>query len=318
MRSARRLLTFIVKLGLAALLVGWLLRSDRLDVTLLREIALGTKTIALVLAGVASVFAGLVLLALRLRALVRVQDLELSRGRAFGLTMIGAFFGSVLPGLVSGDAVKALYLCGDVAQARTRMVAAVLIDRILGLFSLFLLGSLALAIAIAAHLLPTGAQVLYVAPLVVLAMAGGLALIDWRALDPLITRLPGPLNRMIAAIRQYLGRPRLLGGAILLSLANHALVIVTYLIAGELLQDGLSPMRHFVTDPLAMVMNVIPLTPGGIGITEGAFSFLFEQMGSQNGAAVGLVGRGIQYIAYVVGGSIALLAVRFRRGEGRE
>jgi uncharacterized membrane protein YbhN (UPF0104 family) len=86
------------------------------------------------------------------------------------------------------------------------------------------------------------------------------------------------------------------------------------MIAGELLRAGLAPLRHFVADPLAMVMNVVPLTPGGIGITEGAFSFLFEQMGSPSGAEIGLVGRGIQYVAYVVGGSIALLAVRFRGG----
>lgn len=316
MTTLRKLFTFIVKLGLAGLLIWWLLRSDRLDAGVLRGIVFDTRTVGLVLAGVASVFAGLALLAIRLRALVRVQALDLTGGRAFGLTMIGAFFGSVLPGLVSGDAVKALYLCGDVAHTRTRMVAAVLVDRLIGLFSLFLLGSLALLVAVPAKLLPTGATVLYLAPVVVVAMAAGLALVGWPVLDPLIARLPSALGSMIAAIRQYLHRPRLLGIAVALSLANHALVIVTYLIGGLLLQDSLTPLRHFVIDPLAMVMNVIPLTPGGIGITEGAFSFLFEQMDSPNGAAVGLVGRAIQYIAYVAGGSIALMAVRFRRGGG--
>jgi uncharacterized membrane protein YbhN (UPF0104 family) len=62
-----------------------------------------------------------------------------------------------------------------------------------------------------------------------------------------------------------------------------------------------------------MVMNAIPLTPGGIGITESTFSFLFEAIGSSNGAAIGLLGRFIQYSTFAAAGSVAVFTVRFRR-----
>ena len=67
-----------------------------------------------------------------------------------------------------------------------------------------------------------------------------------------------------------------------------------------------------MNEALGKVMNVIPLTPGGIGITEEAFSFLFQNMGFDSGATLGLLGRVIQYLTFTAGGSVALLTVRMR------
>ena len=45
-----------------------------------------------------------------------------------------------------------------------------------------------------------------------------------------------------------------------------------------------------------MVMNVIPITPGGVGVTESAFSYLYDAAGCAMGATIGILGRTIQYI----------------------
>ena len=305
----RRTGVFTGKLCLAALLVGWLWKSGRLDLSVVRGLDVDGRTAGWVTAGVAAVFGGQMLLAIRLRMLLAKQQLSVSFSRALGLTMIGAFFGSILPGLVSGDAVKAVYLFGDAGGSRGRAVAAVLLDRIVGLFSLFLLGALAMGVALLTGWLPEGMPLPWVAPAVVAAMGAGLAILSWPGWSE---RLPEKLSDLVTGVGGFLRAPRLLAGAVGLSVANHALVIVTFLAAGVLLRDSIPGHTHFLADPLAMVLNVIPLTPGGIGITEGALSFLFEELGSPNGAAVGLLGRGIQYVAYVTGGSVALLVVRFR------
>jgi uncharacterized membrane protein YbhN (UPF0104 family) len=63
-------------------------------------------------------------------------------------------------------------------------------------------------------------------------------------------------------------------------------------------------------NPLAMAMNAIAVTPGGIGLAEGAFSFLFEMVGSPNGGMVGLLGRIIQYGVFAAGGAVAILVMK--------
>jgi len=316
---ARRALTFLIRVGLAAVLVGWLIRSDRLDADLVLGLGRSGRVLLFVLLGAAGVFAGQLLLAVRLRWLLARQQLRVPYTRALGLTLIGSFFGAILPGLVSGDAVKAVYLFGDSPGARGRAVAAVLVDRFLGLYSLFLVGTVAWVGAVAAGLLPAGRTVFWIAPLVVLGMtvlsvlAGSARLARSGWMQRLALRTPERLRNLAAALHHSLRDSRLCTLAVLISLLNHGMVIVTYILAGILLQDTVTPLAHLALDPLAMVLNVVPLTPGGIGITEGAFSFLFEQVGSPHGAAVGLLGRFMQYIDYVLAGTLALVAVRFGR-----
>ncbi len=316
-------LAFLAKVLIAGGLIYWLFRSDRLEINSLARIVFDINTVGLVLSGIVCVFLGQLLLAMRLQLLLDFQDIKVSYSRVLGLTIIGAFFGSVLPGLVSGDVVKALYLFGDATQGKSRAVAAVMIDRILGLYSLFLLGTIAMVVAFVGGFVSQIGALVFVAPAIVVSLTCLLALMSFPGLGklPLLrvfnSRIPIKLKNLLAAFREYLKNPRLLAIAVGLSLVNHALVIVTFVVAGILLRDSVSAFVHFIINPLAMVLNVVPLTPGGIGVTEGAFSFLFQAAGSPNGAAIGLLGRLIQYIAFATGGSIALVSVRFRRQSER-
>ncbi len=319
----RRAFTFGIKLVLAALLVIWLLRTDRLDLSLITGLGFSARVVGFMFLGAAAVFGGQLLLAVRLRMLLAKQELNVSYSRALGLTLIGSFFGAILPGLISGDAVKAVYLLGDAQGGRSRAVAAVLIDRVLGLYSLFLLGALSLIAAWGMHLLPTRLVVLWIAPVAVLGMTAVLALAGWPKIGESAfiqragARTPERVRNLLVALHTCLRDVRLIWGAVGLSLINHALVIVTFLLSGILLADVIKPLAHYAVDPLAMVLNVVPLTPGGIGITEGAFSFLFEEIGSRNGAAIGLLGRFLQYLDYVIAGTVALIGVRFGKGRTR-
>jgi uncharacterized membrane protein YbhN (UPF0104 family) len=48
-----------------------------------------------------------------------------------------------------------------------------------------------------------------------------------------------------------------------------------------------------------MAMNMVPITPGELGISESAFSLLFQIAGSANGATIGFRGRFIQYGVFI-------------------
>ncbi|MHC4481896.1 MAG: lysylphosphatidylglycerol synthase transmembrane domain-containing protein [Planctomycetota bacterium] len=305
MRTARQALLFALRVGIAAGLLYWLLSRESFSLEALTGPGSGARAAALFGAGAACVLCGLSVLALRLRLLVRRQGFELAYRTALGLTAVGAFFGSVLPGLVGGDAAKALYLCGRVSERRMDALAAVVLDRVVGLYSLVLMGALA---ALAAGL--TGAVairpvLLLAAPACAGVMTLGGLLLSWervarcRLVAAAHSLLPGPAARLATALRLYGKSPRLVASAILLS-------------GAALLRDGVSAFAHFVIDPLAMVMNAVPLTPGGLGVTESAFAFLFSAAGSPNGAVVGLLGRSIQYAVFAVAGCSAMLSMRLR------
>ena len=319
-RITKRLLVFFLKFGLAAGVLFWLVWTRRLNLASFRVFLSGARPAVLAPTGALAVLLGQLLLAVRLRMLLKTQGLTVSYRRSAGLTLIGSLLGVALPGLIGGDAVKSLYLFADAPYSRSRALAAVMIDRVIGLYSLLLLGSLTAGGVWIAGYLPLDSPALWAAPLVtatatLVIVAGWFATV--RRKQPPAEGAPpksGKLLNLLEALGHSLKRPRILAAAVGLSLLNHLLVILTFLAAALLIGVDLPIGSHFLLAPPAMVLNAVPLTPGGLGITEGGFSLLYETVGSSNGAEIGLLGRAIQYAAFAAGGSIAVLAVRFRRG----
>lgn len=314
----KKIFIFIVKLGVAVGLFFWLYSENRMDFSRLKSIRLDEYTTLLLLLGAISVFLGLFLTAWRLKLLLFHQRFNLPYKLVFSLTLIGSFFGAVLPGLAGGDAVKAVYICSNVSERRSDAFAAILIDRILGLYSLFVLGMLTVIIAWTLDELPFDSVFVFAAPGAMVLFGLGLFLVAWdgffksRPVQTIIAAAPKMIQILVSAIRVCLKSPKLVLTAIVLSVLNHSLVVVSFIVSAILLDDHLTPYTHFVLDPLAMLMNAIPLTPGGLGMAEGAFSFLFQAAGSLNGATVGLAGRVIQYFVFALTGCIALSLIKMR------
>jgi uncharacterized membrane protein YbhN (UPF0104 family) len=315
-RLATRVLGLLLKTAIAAALIYWLVWSRRLDVEALRRIEFTPGIAGLVVLSLVGVFAGQLLLALRLRLLLKTAEVDVAYARVLGVTLIGSFFSVVLPGLVGGDVVRALYLCSDAVGKRANAVGTVIADRVVGFYSLFLLGAIAWAGSWLSGALASPHPALWAAPAMALGTTVGLALIAVPGygrsalLVAAWNRIPAALQNLLWTLRRCLSRPGLLAFAVVLSLINHALVIVTYLVAAVILRDALPWSAHFVLSPLAMVLNMVAITPGGIGLAEGAFSFLYAGAGSPQGASIGLIGRILQYLSFLATGALALLGMR--------
>ena len=319
MRRAKQLLSLLLKTAVAVALVYWLLASDRLQVEAFAGIPINGRTVSLVVLSALAVFVGQLLLAIRLQILLAGGGLRVAMGRILGLTMIGSFTGIALPGLVGGDVVKAAYLCGDAPGRRACALAAVIVDRIIGFYSLFFMGAIALGIGCISGVITAWNPWLLIPLAAVLCTTLGIALLPlgpwlvrFRLMRTLWEFCPEKIRHLSDAVGACLGQWHILTAAVVLSIANHALVITTFVAAGLLLADPLPPLLHFVLSPLATVWNMIGLTPGGVGLTESAFSFVYEMHGSHHGAAIGLLGRGIQYLTFIVGGVVAMSIVRMR------
>jgi hypothetical protein len=297
----------------------WLYRQGVLDFETLLALNVDARLIGTSVIACGLVVGALMLLSLRLVLVLRLQGIILSPGRSIGLTMIGALFGSVLPGLIAGDAVKAVYLLRGSGGRKSKAVAAVIVDRLIGLYGLFVLGSTASVAAWAGGWIQEEMYpILLIAPL--LTLAGAVILTVLMMLDygdgtlshRIISWLPRMARNLTFALADYSKHGMALVQAIGISVLSHGCIVLAFVVMAMLVRDPLTLAQHFALDPLAMVLNIVPLTPGGLGITEGAFAYLFQHAGSSNGAVVALLGRVVQYFVFCIGGTVALIAIRLQ------
>lgn len=314
-----QVIVFVVKLGFAILLVGWLFSQRRFNLSLITQLRLTVQSITLFSAAAIFVIAGLLIMSWRFELLLRHAGFSITFREVVGLTFIGSFFGAVLPGLIGGDVVKAVYLCRSSTYKRSEALTAVMVDRLIGLYALISLAVLALPIVSLWHLTELDKHIQFlVMALWVGVTLGGLAIVSctWAripAFQHIQSRLPHSLRNLIQALITYAEAPKLVIISIFLSIVNHLLVVLSFWMVGLVIGDSISFFGHLVINPLAMLLNAIPLAPGGVGITESGFSLLFEHAGSPNGATIGLLGRIVQYVVFTLGGIPALFLLNIRR-----
>lgn len=234
------------------------------------------------------------------------------------LTWAGALCSVVAPGLLGADALKVAYLCSRVTERRMDVFAAILFDRIVGIFSLFLLGSIAVAAAWAVNAIPFRGSILWAAPVALSMVSIGGFLIVWDStyrlplVQWLVHRMPTALQSLVQAFRKFANAPRAIGIAVMLSLFSHTLIVLVFVLVARLLLDPLTVFDHAVLNPIAVTMNAVPVTPGGLGVTEGTFAYLARAAGSGNGALIVLISRMIQYGIYLLGGLVSILFLRWQ------
>lgn len=222
---------------------------------------------ALVLA-TALVGLGLVVGAARWRVLLAAYGAESrpSLARATKLYFISFFYNNYLPGAVAGDVVRGIAtreVFGE--RGATAGLSVVLVERVLGLFGVFLL--LAIGLATAGRAIDTESLWLWSAFGIACALALVLALPFARRLAPL---LPGTL-RTIAERVPELSSPVSFAIAALYSVVTQALIAL----AGWVLLHAIAPQvdleASLLIVPLAAATTFLPITVGGAGAREAVY-----------------------------------------------
>ncbi len=189
----KKALFFIVKVAVAVALLVLLLKLGRLDFSVLRRLQPDFSTVSLFIAGTIAVAVGSGFTALRFWTLLLHSDIIISFRRILAITFIGLFVGYVLPGILIGDAFKAVYVCKDVPNRKASAAAIVIIDRIVGMFSFLLLSSLALLIGLATGYVASKLLFLLVVPGIVVLVVISACLFSRYGL-----RLLPDISRMIS------------------------------------------------------------------------------------------------------------------------
>ncbi len=280
-----------VALGLGIL--GYLLWSNRVDLSKLLEQPKRWSCLAVALVFCAT---AIVTTFVRWYLLVWAQGLPFRLHDALRIGFIGYMFNQVIPGAVSGDLVKAVLLARE-QQRRTVAISTVAIDRIVGLYAMSLVAALAAMlfwqdvqsnptlrtlgtwVAAVAGVGTVGMVVLFT-PLVYRA--------SWTRSFERLPLVGGVVRELLATMQVYLGKRVVVVVAVAMSLVVHTCLILSLYFTASAL--GPWPLRvHAVVAPMGLAVNAIPITPGGIGLGEGAMQKLFEIAGQHGATALGMM-----------------------------
>lgn len=218
---------------------------------------------------------------LRWHLLLRSQGLVLPIWHTIRIVALSLFFANFLPGSAGGDIVRGVYIYQAAHGRRTGALLSIFIDRLIGLAAFILFG------LVATLLRPHQDQgynvfeygifafaALFLVGIVVLFLFG-------RSIAQRVNLLfVGRSHRIAqiiddagAALREYSRQWRTVLLAFTISLALVLLTaagIIVITIAMHL--GGLSMLEYGIAGIYATITNSLPLTPGGLGIGEGAFA----------------------------------------------
>jgi uncharacterized protein (TIRG00374 family) len=257
-------------------------------------------------------FAGFMVTLVRWYVLVRAQNLPLTLWNAFRLGMIGCFFNTFLPGSVGGDIIKAAALAREQSR-RTVAVATVLMDRVIGLWGLFwFVGLLGVAFWLTGQFDAEGPDGKSKLVIVITLSFLAVSVAVWAAMGFLsneraaafaqrLDRLPkfgGSAAEFWRALWLYRCQPTCVYVAIMLSWLGFAFFVPTFYFSALTLSPDVQSVptlqQHFVLVPIGLIIAAVPGFPGGLGLSEGGFFWLYELFGSQG--QLGVWGSFVQRI----------------------
>jgi uncharacterized protein (TIRG00374 family) len=231
--------------------------------------------------------------------LVRALDLPFSVRNAYRLSLVGIFYNTFIPGSVGGDLVKAYFIAHAHPERKTRAVASVIADRAMGLFGLILfvavMGSIAWALGderIVANpdlqwivKLMTGIASASILGFLLLGFLPQRRVHRFAGRLQWVPKVGHALAEMWYAVWEYRQRLKVVGIGVLLSAFSHFGLVFAFHCASRVFPPAnpateLATLpEHMVIAPIGFIAQAVPITPGGVGVAEAVFAWLYKLSG---------------------------------------
>jgi len=304
--GAKRWLKTAIRLLVSASLIYFLVNK-----TNLAEIWNAAKSADLKLIGLAFLLHGIGYFSSswRWQILLRAQGFDVPVMYLVRSYAVAMFFNNLLPSTIGGDGYRAY----DTAKCNIpplKALASVIVERFLGLFGLMIFAVVALALATE---LTTQIQHIWLWTLLGFGlMSAAVWLIFFHSGKvPWLRRilnLPGMamVNKQVMKITEsfapFRGQTRALGWSMVLSVILQFNVILHYYCISEALGLSIPFVKFLVIIPLAIFVQMAPVSINGIGIRESFYVFFLSRIYSAPIAA----SLAFSWIAY---GMVVLLGV---------
>lgn len=288
----------VVKLLVAGAVMLWLFKSGKINWGLILEGTLAPMVIVIgILCNVTLVSSS----AFRWYLLLKGQGISLPFRFAHNLTYITVFFNNFIPGGIGGDALRIAFVLKRSGSQRGKTVLTIILDRFLGLYSMLLIaGSSAIVYFDQVKSSPPLLLLVYSTLSLVGAAPPITIFVLWlmRRTHHLPDWLKGTpesrLNKIVLLVEQFAhyfhtGK-KYVFAAILISLAGQCIAVGSFLWIAFNLSIHVSAHNFFLAAPWSWIANILPVSPGGLGVGEAAFDQICQWlMPDQIAAAFGTV-----------------------------
>lgn len=250
----------------------------------------------------------------RWRLLLHAQHIRVSTRTLSESFWVALFFNNFLPSNIGGDVVR----IADTARpagSRTLATTVVLVDRVLGLFALLSVGALGAMAARGVGIDIPGTVWIEVGAVAALALCVLLFLAPG-LLDVLLQPLravghPWIVDKLAMlqdTLARFRARPSALFGALVGALLVQMVIVAFYALTARSLSIPLPWVMAGVLVPVAMAVQMVPVSINGFGLREAVFSFFFVRFGFgvEAGVAVSLLGTVLVMLFSLGGGALFL------------
>ena len=293
---AKKILINLAKLAVSAALIFWLLHSGKLNFKLLLELKdHPVSVITAMFFAVLNIF----IVAWRWRLILGARsNFYLPLKGIMKITWIGQFFSSVLPGSVSGDLVKILYIQKlDPKLSKKFLFASIFIDRLMGLAGLILLVGISSIIfsTVMNDSAPGLQQLLKVNFLLVGLVLGSMLVFflghHWVGQFFIWLKNKTGMEKIfnkIITLWVDLGiiRPKLLTAVFISIIIQFVGVLVFWSLISPFVGESLDFIHALCFIPIGLMTLALPIAPSGLGVGHAIFQKLFEMNGLTTGASL--------------------------------
>ena len=224
--------------------------------------------------------------------------------KLFSLYMIGAFFNTILPGVIGGDAIKGFYLYQATGKGSLTF-ASIFMDRYLGFVMLMAICAIAFPFG---YKYFQGSRIEWLLPIIVLSFIIASFLFFGLRLGERIKILAGSYDYFYA----YRNQKGVIGKALLLSAFIQLSGILSVYILALGMGQHIPFLACLIFLPLVILFTTLPISISGLGVREGAFVLFFGLIGVKPGAATAL--SLIWFVTFVVGSLSGLVEyIRYKK-----
>ena len=265
--------------------------------------------------------AGYLLCSWRWQILLKAQGFRVPLIELIRAYTIGIFFNSFLPGLMSGDFMRALDI-SDRVSSYTRSFLILFVERLTGMFGLLVLAVFALPLA-GWNIIGQTGVIWVLAAIAALLLAAGLVL---KAMPhsqsqnqsrlrhiPGFRKLGEIAHNMSETSKGFASRMTAVYGCMAISIVFQANVVLHFYLIGLAVGIDLPLQVYFGIIPVSLFVMMIPASVNGIGIREQIFVYLFGAFGTDAAAAISLAWLALAMVLLQAVAGGVLFALRKRR-----
>ena len=313
-KEMKNILKTIIRLAITGIVLFLVFRKvNFIDILeLLKGVNIGIFLLSFVAYGIM-----VLLCAIRWRELLKVQQIDIPYSHTLTYYLIGFFYNNILPTVVGGGVVRALYV-GRAKQKNKEAFSSMLVEIVIGGWALIMFALITLffwfkSFSLYHLILPLFGIFIFSTLLLCLFFERGFMrkiklLTDKIKLFGLNTKLKG----LYEALYLYKDKKLQIIEAVLLSFGIQTIIALMNFLIGLSLGFRLPLMSYIVYPVIIGLITAIPITINGLGIREWAYRIFFAQVGLNPSQAVTF--SMLFYFVGVIGsllGGIVFLFVKF-------